>query len=112
MPHSPILVLTPGEPAGIGPDLTVQLAQAEQKAVIVAIADPELLQQRAGDQNMKLHKYRKSLHNKFTRYSNWRKKRYQKRKPSFDMAAKHSGNTEVRDRKSESRGRRSEVRKD
>lgn len=41
------LALTPGEPAGIGPDLAVQLAQSERTDEIVVIADPELLQARA-----------------------------------------------------------------
>ncbi len=41
------IALTPGEPAGIGPDLVVTLAQNAQAHEIVAIADPELLQERA-----------------------------------------------------------------
>jgi 4-hydroxythreonine-4-phosphate dehydrogenase len=41
------IALTPGEPAGIGPDLAVTLAQQLQSHEIVAIADPELLQARA-----------------------------------------------------------------
>jgi len=41
------LALTPGEPAGIGPDLCIQLAQAPQQTELVAIADPQLLLQRA-----------------------------------------------------------------
>lgn len=43
----PRIALTPGEPAGIGPDLCVQLAQLEHACQLVAIADPELLAQRA-----------------------------------------------------------------
>lgn len=43
----PRLALTPGEPAGIGPDLAVKIAQQPHPAQIIAIADPELLQQRA-----------------------------------------------------------------
>ena len=43
----PRLALTPGEPAGIGPDLCVQIAQEEWPAEIVAVADPVLLEQRA-----------------------------------------------------------------
>lgn len=43
----PRLALTPGEPAGIGPDLTVLLAQKAHPFDWVAIADPELLQTRA-----------------------------------------------------------------
>ena len=41
------LALTPGEPAGIGPDLAVMLAQRARESEIVAIADPELLAARA-----------------------------------------------------------------
>lgn len=41
------IALTPGEPAGIGPDLVIQLAQNAQATELVAIADPALLQQRA-----------------------------------------------------------------
>lgn len=41
------IAVTPGEPAGIGPDLIVTLAQQAQTHEIVAIADPELLQARA-----------------------------------------------------------------
>ncbi|MES9944322.1 MAG: 4-hydroxythreonine-4-phosphate dehydrogenase PdxA [Candidatus Thiodiazotropha sp.] len=42
------LALTPGEPAGVGPDLCVMLAQKPYpETEIVAIADPVLLQQRA-----------------------------------------------------------------
>lgn len=41
------IALTPGEPAGIGPDLVVTLAQQTQPHEIVAIADPQLLQARA-----------------------------------------------------------------
>jgi 4-hydroxythreonine-4-phosphate dehydrogenase len=43
----PRIALTAGEPAGIGPDLLVRLAQQAQPAQLVAIADPELLRQRA-----------------------------------------------------------------
>ena len=41
------VALTPGEPAGIGPDLTVQLAQTWRAAEVVAIADPDMLAARA-----------------------------------------------------------------
>jgi 4-hydroxythreonine-4-phosphate dehydrogenase len=43
----PRLALTPGEPAGIGPDLCVMLAQQDHPWQLVAVADPELLRQRA-----------------------------------------------------------------
>lgn len=41
------LALTPGEPAGIGPDLVVMLAQQAHAAELVAVADPQLLRERA-----------------------------------------------------------------
>lgn len=41
------IALTAGEPAGIGPDLCVQLAQSQQACELVVIADPDLLAQRA-----------------------------------------------------------------
>ncbi len=42
-----MLAFTPGEPAGIGPDLAVQLAQLPRDYNLVAFADPDLLLQRA-----------------------------------------------------------------
>ena len=50
----PRLALTPGEPAGIGPDLCVQLAQENFPAQLVAIADPDLLRDRARRLNLTL----------------------------------------------------------
>ncbi|MES9870207.1 MAG: 4-hydroxythreonine-4-phosphate dehydrogenase PdxA [Sedimenticola sp.] len=47
MAKDPLLALTPGEPAGIGPDLLVQYAQLPREASLVAVCDPELLLQRA-----------------------------------------------------------------
>jgi 4-hydroxythreonine-4-phosphate dehydrogenase len=41
------IAITPGEPAGVGPELTVQIAQQEWAAQLVAICDKELLMQRA-----------------------------------------------------------------
>ena len=41
------LAITAGEPAGIGPDLCVLLAQQAQTAQLVVIADPQLLLDRA-----------------------------------------------------------------
>ncbi|MBA1330595.1 4-hydroxythreonine-4-phosphate dehydrogenase, partial [Candidatus Endoriftia persephone str. Guaymas] len=43
----PRIALTPGEPAGIGPDLCVMLAQQPMAGQLVAVADPQLLQRRA-----------------------------------------------------------------
>lgn len=41
------LALTPGEPAGIGPDLCIRLAQENLPCQLVAVADPRLLLNRA-----------------------------------------------------------------
>ena len=43
----PRIALTPGEPAGIGPDLCIQLAQQDLPCEIIVIASPHLLQERA-----------------------------------------------------------------
>ncbi len=43
----PRIALTPGEPAGIGPELAIQVAQFQQDYELVVIADPELLKDRA-----------------------------------------------------------------
>jgi len=44
---NPLIAVTAGEPAGIGPDLCVMLAQQPQTARLVMIADRQLLAQRA-----------------------------------------------------------------
>ena len=41
------IVITPGEPAGIGPELVVQLAQRDWPMELVVCADPQLLTDRA-----------------------------------------------------------------
>ncbi len=46
-PTAKRIVFTPGEPAGIGPDLCVHLAQWELNTEIIVAASPELLSQRA-----------------------------------------------------------------
>ncbi|BAZ95234.1 4-hydroxythreonine-4-phosphate dehydrogenase [Thiohalobacter thiocyanaticus] len=43
------LALTPGEPAGIGPDLCLALAAAELPCALTVVADPDLLAQRADE---------------------------------------------------------------
>ena len=48
------LALTPGEPAGIGPDLLISLVQDGCDHELVAYADPQLLQQRAAELNLSL----------------------------------------------------------
>nr|WP_314264237.1 4-hydroxythreonine-4-phosphate dehydrogenase PdxA [uncultured Moellerella sp.] len=52
-PNKPI-VITPGEPAGVGPDLLIQLAQQQWPVELVACADPELLLARAKQLNLPL----------------------------------------------------------
>ncbi len=47
MSQIPRLVITAGEPAGIGPDLCLRLAQSDQIAELIVVADIELLRQRA-----------------------------------------------------------------
>lgn len=44
---TPRIAITAGEPAGIGPDIVVMIAQQAWPAELVVIADPELLRQRA-----------------------------------------------------------------
>ena len=47
---NPIIAITPGEPAGIGPDLCIQYVQQipdEQAPALVVIADPDLMKARA-----------------------------------------------------------------
>lgn len=43
----PRIAITPGEPAGIGPDILVQVAQQSHPAALIAFADPDLLRDRA-----------------------------------------------------------------
>ncbi len=53
-PDLPRIALTAGEPAGIGPDLLVKLAQQAHPAQLVAIADPGLLRARAAQLGLPL----------------------------------------------------------
>ena len=41
------IAITPGEPAGIGPDLVLAIAQQDWPVQIIVVADPQLMQQRA-----------------------------------------------------------------
>jgi len=43
----PLIAITPGEPAGIGPDITLDIASKQSACRLVAIADPDMLLQRA-----------------------------------------------------------------
>jgi 4-hydroxythreonine-4-phosphate dehydrogenase len=51
---APLIAVTAGEPAGIGPDLCVMLASRELPARVVVVADRELLQERAAQLRMPL----------------------------------------------------------
>ncbi|AOR62490.1 4-hydroxythreonine-4-phosphate dehydrogenase PdxA [Pectobacterium wasabiae] len=52
--NTPRVVITPGEPAGIGPDLVIALAQQDWPVELVCCADPELLFTRALQLSMPL----------------------------------------------------------
>ena len=54
MDRLPIIALTPGEPAGVGPSLCVLLAQQKIECQLVFIADPRLLEQRAQELGLPL----------------------------------------------------------
>jgi 4-hydroxythreonine-4-phosphate dehydrogenase len=45
--RQPLIALTPGEPAGIGPDITLLLAGEQHTHRLLVIADPKMLQARA-----------------------------------------------------------------
>ncbi|MFJ5438849.1 4-hydroxythreonine-4-phosphate dehydrogenase PdxA [Pectobacterium brasiliense] len=52
--NTPRVVITPGEPAGIGPDLVIALAQQARPVELVICADPDLLLSRALQLSMPL----------------------------------------------------------
>ncbi|HEN3601013.1 TPA: 4-hydroxythreonine-4-phosphate dehydrogenase PdxA [Yersinia enterocolitica] len=52
--HNNRIVITPGEPAGVGPDLVIALAQQDWPVEIVVCADPALLLARASQLNLPL----------------------------------------------------------
>ncbi|MBK4765426.1 MAG: 4-hydroxythreonine-4-phosphate dehydrogenase, partial [Pantoea sp. Brub] len=49
------IVITPGEPAGIGPDILIQIAQKTWPVELVVCASPDLLYQRANQLNLPLN---------------------------------------------------------
>ncbi len=49
------IILTPGEPAGIGPELAIRAAQQAQDFELAAVCDPKLLHQTAGALNVNLN---------------------------------------------------------
>jgi len=42
-----IILITPGEPSGIGPDIVLDIAQFDWDATLIIIGDPEILKSRA-----------------------------------------------------------------
>jgi 4-hydroxythreonine-4-phosphate dehydrogenase len=50
-----LFALTPGEPAGIGPDLSLLLAREAQPHALVAVASRELLRQRAAELGLNIN---------------------------------------------------------
>ncbi|QHJ13249.1 4-hydroxythreonine-4-phosphate dehydrogenase [Paraglaciecola mesophila] len=49
------LAITPGEPAGVGPDLTIALAQQQWQAILVVVASADLMRDRAKALGMPLN---------------------------------------------------------
>lgn len=54
-PALPRIALTPGEPAGIGPELVAALAATDIHADLIAIGDPQLLMDAAQSRGVALH---------------------------------------------------------
>ncbi|ESP94887.1 MULTISPECIES: 4-hydroxythreonine-4-phosphate dehydrogenase PdxA [Pseudoalteromonas] len=48
------IAITPGEPAGIGPDLVIKLAQQSWPAQLVAVVDRTILEQRASELGLEI----------------------------------------------------------
>jgi len=51
----PRIVITPGEPAGIGPDILLKAIQQNYSAELIAVCDPEILVSRAALLNLPIH---------------------------------------------------------
>jgi len=47
MSSHPVIALTPGEPAGVGPDICIELCRTKPDCALVVIADPAMLAARA-----------------------------------------------------------------
>jgi len=52
---TPIIAITPGEPAGIGPDLAIINAQEDIDAHLIYFADPDMLDTRALELNIEIN---------------------------------------------------------
>ena len=51
----PRIIITPGEPAGIGPDIVLQIAQETWPAELIVVCDPDLLSERANQLHLPMH---------------------------------------------------------
>ena len=51
----PRIAITPGEPAGIGPDVVLAAAQRQWAAQLVAICDANLMRERADELGLNIH---------------------------------------------------------
>lgn len=69
MTHPPRILITPGEPAGIGPDIVVQLAQQAWPAELVVVTDPDMLLARAKQLRLPLQLTEISLSNSPTTHT-------------------------------------------
>ena len=49
-----MIAITPGEPAGIGPDLVIQAAQRDRVVPEVVVADANMLRQRASAEGLRV----------------------------------------------------------
>ncbi|WMY96532.1 MAG: 4-hydroxythreonine-4-phosphate dehydrogenase PdxA [Arsenophonus sp.] len=58
------IIITPGEPSGVGPDILIQIAQHNWPVQLVVCADPDLLKSRAKLLNLELKIYPLDLNNK------------------------------------------------
>lgn len=59
---TPRIIITPGEPAGVGPEITVAITQQAWPAELIVIADPHLLEERAKQKNVSLKFLECDLH--------------------------------------------------
>lgn len=62
MKYLPRIAITPGEPAGIGADITLQMAQHAISAHVVVFADPDLLSQRAAQLGLPIQLFVEDKH--------------------------------------------------
>jgi 4-hydroxythreonine-4-phosphate dehydrogenase len=53
-PSIPRILITPGEPAGIGPDVVIQMAAKAHAAELIVVGSPELMRERAEQLNIPL----------------------------------------------------------